>query len=130
MNLLFQGELFHQIWKLEKLLGIVIGDIPYNFPDPFHIVWQKTCLNVISQDIAKDPSVIFMSWEGQKASAVRQHAHRTAQESHVGSYIQLLGYPILLVQKPPCRPKLDLALYPLAGKVARHGRKDFVVRRI
>ena len=46
--------------KIEILPRIIITDIPHDFPDPFHIVWQLPIRHLLTEQIAKDSPEILM----------------------------------------------------------------------
>jgi hypothetical protein len=64
--------------KIEKVFGIVVGYIRDNFSQQFFIRRQLSIYHIIADQIAQDPSKIFMSRERQKASGIGQHPYKTA----------------------------------------------------
>src|SRR5690606_11594458 len=118
------------LWKSKKSMGIPMADVPDHFPDPLHIIGQESPFDVLPQEIAEDPSIIFMPGKGQEAPAVGDHAHRGAEQPHGGEMVQLISYPVHLVQEPPGRPELYLALDALPGEISRHGCEYRIVRRV
>ena len=108
----------------------MVADVPDQGTDPFYVVGQPPGFNIFSQAIAEDPPEILVSWKGQQASAVGQHAYKMAQQTHVGQSVQLFFHTVFLIEEPPGGTPLHLTRYAPVIEISTHGSKNFIFRWI
>jgi hypothetical protein len=71
------------LFKIKIGFCIVKTDIFHHLPQQFHIVWNFTVFHIVSNEVAKGSSEIFMPWVRQKTPGIGEHAHKTAKQSEI-----------------------------------------------
>ena len=98
-------------FETEILHGIIVANVLDHSTDVFNACWQQSAHDIAPDNVAQEPSEIVMPGIAQKTAAVRQHAHKAAEQPSLGQGLNVSLHAVQLIIEPPTAAKLYLSGY-------------------
>ena len=99
----------HSVVKAKITSGIIIGNILYELAQELHICRILAVLHEITDPVAENAAIIFMTRIGKEGTGVGKHAQDIAQNRKVSNIGKLLDHAAFRIIEPPGSTLLNLA---------------------
>ena len=95
------------LFRNEDPSGVVVTDILYDRSKDLHVLGKFSAFDKSAQEIAEDPSEIFMSGIGQERAGIGKHADESGQIALCCEGTQVISDALLIIIEPPGGTMLD-----------------------
>ena len=121
--------LFHRL-EPKVVFRVVVGYVLDDFSQPLHIGGNFAALDLFAEFGAENAAEIFVPGVAQERARVGEHADEITEAAQRRQRLKLLFHAVLLIEEPPCRAELDLALVGTFLEAAHERGEHFIVAGI